>query len=178
MVGSLTLHKGGGSRSFMTMIMTIWWPSSGVWIYQIVTGVTSVVGVPSTHLVLFWFDQAFQCSFSFQLTNFPVYSRLQQSTEGTTADAQENRSGSHCQGRWGSVRVTSDVWSWCWGGDCASAAEIGCVLTTVVVETRKRRQGNSNGKGKLGWVMLIISFGAGLAYWCPGNTMPADTLAP
>ena len=32
--------------------MTIWWPRSGVWIYQIVTGVTSVVGVPSTHLVL------------------------------------------------------------------------------------------------------------------------------
>ena len=50
--GRLTLHKGGGSRSFMTMIMTIWWPWSGVWIYQIVTGVTSVVGVPSTtHLV-------------------------------------------------------------------------------------------------------------------------------
>ena len=49
--GRLTLHKGGGSRSFMTMIMTIWWPRSGVWIYQIVTGVTSVVGVPSTHLV-------------------------------------------------------------------------------------------------------------------------------
>ena len=39
--GQLTLHKGGGSRSFMTM--TIWWPRSGVWIYQIVTGVTSVV---------------------------------------------------------------------------------------------------------------------------------------
>ena len=51
--GRLTLHKGGGSRSFMTMIMTIWWPRSGVWIYQIVTGVTSVVGVPSTHLVSF-----------------------------------------------------------------------------------------------------------------------------
>ena len=49
--GWLTLHKGGGSRSFMTMIMTIWWPRSGVWIYQVVTGVTSVVGVPSTHLV-------------------------------------------------------------------------------------------------------------------------------
>ena len=45
--GWLTLHKGGGSRSFMT----IWWPRSGVWIYQVVTGVTSVVGVPSTHLV-------------------------------------------------------------------------------------------------------------------------------
>ena len=49
--GRLTLHKGGGSRSFMTMTMTIWWPRSGVWIYQIVTGVTSVVCVPSTHLV-------------------------------------------------------------------------------------------------------------------------------
>ena len=47
--GRLTLHKGGGSRSSMTM--TIWWPRSGAWIYQIVTGVTSVVGVPLTHLV-------------------------------------------------------------------------------------------------------------------------------
>ena len=33
----------------------IWWPRSGVWIYQIVTGVTSVVGVPSTHLVDIWY---------------------------------------------------------------------------------------------------------------------------
>ena len=49
--GRLTLHKGVGSRSFMTMTMTIWWPRSGAWIYQVVTGVTSVVGVPSTHLV-------------------------------------------------------------------------------------------------------------------------------
>ena len=49
--GRLTLHKGGGSRSFMTMTMTIWWPRSGVWIYQIVTGVTSVVGAPA-YLVL------------------------------------------------------------------------------------------------------------------------------
>ena len=49
--GWLTLHKGGGSRLFMTMTITIWWPRSGVWIYQIVTGVTSVVGVPPTHLV-------------------------------------------------------------------------------------------------------------------------------
>ena len=53
--GWLTLHKGGGSRSFMT----IWWPRSGVWIYQVVTGVTSVVGVPSTHLVLTWFVHFF-----------------------------------------------------------------------------------------------------------------------
>ena len=50
--GWLALHKGCGSRSFMTMTVTIWWLRSGVWIYQIVTGVTSVVGVPSTHLVL------------------------------------------------------------------------------------------------------------------------------
>ena len=51
--GRLTLHKGCGSRSFMTMNVTIWWLRSGLWhwIYQIVTGVTSVVGVPSTHLV-------------------------------------------------------------------------------------------------------------------------------
>ena len=47
--GRLTLHKGGGSRSFMTM--TISWPRSGVWIYQIVRGVTSVVGMLSTYLV-------------------------------------------------------------------------------------------------------------------------------
>ena len=33
------------------MILTIWWPRSDVRIYQIVTEVTSVVGVPSTHLV-------------------------------------------------------------------------------------------------------------------------------
>ena len=49
--GWLTLHKGVSSRSLMTMTMTIWWPRSGVWIYQIVTGMTSVVGVPSTRLV-------------------------------------------------------------------------------------------------------------------------------
>ena len=52
--GRLTLHKGCGSRSFITMTVTIWWLKSGVWIYQIVTGVTSVVGVPSTHLVVWW----------------------------------------------------------------------------------------------------------------------------
>ena len=38
------------SRS--NVILTIWWPRSGVRIYQIMTGVTSDVGVPSTHLVL------------------------------------------------------------------------------------------------------------------------------
>ena len=37
------------SRSYV--ILTIWWPRSGARIYQIMTGVTSVVGVPSTHLV-------------------------------------------------------------------------------------------------------------------------------
>ena len=40
-----------------------WWPRSGVRIYQIGTGVTSNVGVPSTHLVRFW-------SRSVDLTNF------------------------------------------------------------------------------------------------------------
>ena len=49
----LTLNKGGGSRSFMAV--TIWWPRSGVRIYQLVTGVTSDVSVPSTHLVDFIF---------------------------------------------------------------------------------------------------------------------------
>ena len=49
--GPLTLYKVGGCRSFMTMTVTIWWPRSGVRIYQIATGVTSVVGMPSTHLV-------------------------------------------------------------------------------------------------------------------------------
>ena len=47
--GRLTLNKGSVSRSFMTM--TIWWPRSGVRMYHIVTGVTSDVGVLSTHLV-------------------------------------------------------------------------------------------------------------------------------
>ena len=49
--GRLTLNKGGGSRSFMTLTVTIWWPRSGVRIYHIVTGMTSDVGVPSTRLV-------------------------------------------------------------------------------------------------------------------------------
>ena len=39
------------SRS--NVILTIWWPRSEVRIYQIVTGVISDVGVPSTHLVLY-----------------------------------------------------------------------------------------------------------------------------
>ena len=36
---------------FLRSDVTIWWPGSGVRICQIVTGVTSDVGVPSTHLV-------------------------------------------------------------------------------------------------------------------------------
>ena len=47
----LTLDTGGGSRSFITMAVTIWWLRSGVRICQIVTGVTSDVGVPLTHRV-------------------------------------------------------------------------------------------------------------------------------
>ena len=80
--GWLTLHKGGGSRSVMTMIMTIWWPRSGVWIYQEVTGVTSVVAVPSTHLV-FCRNGTASCitilkwpSFKTELTTFPYVNPL------------------------------------------------------------------------------------------------------
>ena len=49
--GRLTLNKGCGSRSFMTMTVTIWWPRSDVRICQRVTEVTSDVGVPLTHLI-------------------------------------------------------------------------------------------------------------------------------
>ena len=51
--GRLTLNKGGGSWSFVTMSVTIWWPRLGVRFCQIVTGVTSRlrVCVSSTHLV-------------------------------------------------------------------------------------------------------------------------------
>ena len=38
------------SRS--NVILTIWWPRSGVRIYQTVSGVASAVGVPLTHLVI------------------------------------------------------------------------------------------------------------------------------
>ena len=38
-------------RSYV--ILAIWWPRSGVRIYQIMTGVTSDVSVPSTHLVIY-----------------------------------------------------------------------------------------------------------------------------
>ena len=45
--GRLTLNTGGGSRSFMTTTVTIWWPRSDVRICQIITAVISDV----THLV-------------------------------------------------------------------------------------------------------------------------------
>ena len=51
MGGLIDIEQMGGSRSFITMTVTIWWPRSGVGIYQIVTWVTSDVGVLSTHLV-------------------------------------------------------------------------------------------------------------------------------
>ena len=71
----IDIEQRGGSRSFMTMTMTIWWPRLGVRIYQIVTGVTSDVGVLSTRLVIFnlliisceWISawlQQFQCLFT------------------------------------------------------------------------------------------------------------------
>ena len=49
------------SRSYV--ILTIWWPRSGVMIYQIVTGVTSDVGVPSTHLVTVFFSSTLSRDF-------------------------------------------------------------------------------------------------------------------
>ena len=48
----LTLNKGGGRRSFLTMTVTIWWPKSGVKIKQIETGVISDVSVRSTYLLV------------------------------------------------------------------------------------------------------------------------------
>ena len=51
MGGHLTWNERDVSRSFMTMTVTYglpWWDG---WMYHIVTGVTSDVGVPSTHLV-------------------------------------------------------------------------------------------------------------------------------
>ena len=49
--GRMTLNKGVGTRSLMTMTVTILWPRSGERIYQILSGVTSDVGMPSTRLV-------------------------------------------------------------------------------------------------------------------------------
>ena len=42
------------NKCWKTMTVTIWWPRSGVRIYQIVTRMTSDVDMPSTHLVRFW----------------------------------------------------------------------------------------------------------------------------
>ena len=52
MGGWLTWNERDVSQSFMTMTVTYgyqWW---GGWMYHIVTGVTSDVGVPSTYLVI------------------------------------------------------------------------------------------------------------------------------
>ena len=55
-------HEFLWSNFEIAVTMTIWWPRSGVWIYQIVTGVTSDVGVPSTHLVIFCNAHDYQLS--------------------------------------------------------------------------------------------------------------------
>ena len=60
--------------------MPIWWPRSGVWIYQIVTGVTSIVGVPSTHLVSF--TEIWLCALFRVFVRF-ASSRLYSSAHGT-----------------------------------------------------------------------------------------------
>ena len=49
--GLLTWHEIDVSQSFMTMSVTFVWPWWSGWIYRIVTGVTSDVGMPSTYLV-------------------------------------------------------------------------------------------------------------------------------
>ena len=50
------------SRS--NVILTIWWPRSGIRIYQIATGETSDVGVPSTLLVQKWnSSNCYQCEY-------------------------------------------------------------------------------------------------------------------
>ena len=49
--GQLAWNERDMSRPFMTMILTFIWPWWGGWTYQIATGVTSNVSVPSTYLV-------------------------------------------------------------------------------------------------------------------------------
>ena len=56
-------------RSYM--ILAIWWLRSGVRIYQIMTGVTSDVGVPSTHLVI-----SAMFKYNFMLHNLSSYSKI------------------------------------------------------------------------------------------------------
>ena len=52
MGGWLTWNERDVSRSFMTMTVTYGQPWWGGWMYHIVIGVTSDVGVPSTYLVM------------------------------------------------------------------------------------------------------------------------------
>ena len=49
--GWLTWNKKDVSRPLMTTILTLVLPWLGVWMYRIVTGVTSDVSMPSTYLV-------------------------------------------------------------------------------------------------------------------------------
>ena len=49
--GQLTWYKRDMSRPFMTVTLTFVGPWWGSWMYRIVTGLTSDVGVPSTYLV-------------------------------------------------------------------------------------------------------------------------------
>ena len=58
------------SRS--NVILTIWWPRSGITIYQIGTGLTSDVGVPSTHLVRFWSRSVHFTNFGCILTQWNI----------------------------------------------------------------------------------------------------------
>ena len=59
MGGWLTWNERDVSRSFMTMTVTYGKPWWGGWMYHIVTGVTSDVGVPSTYLVYWlWCDRS------------------------------------------------------------------------------------------------------------------------
>ena len=85
--GRLTLHKEGVSRSFMTMTLTIWWPMLGAWIYQLVNGVTSVVGVPSTHVIHLYNNLSLSWYKGVQLF-FPLKSVARKSFPAFPAHAQ------------------------------------------------------------------------------------------
>ena len=65
--GRLTLSKGDGSRSFMTMAVTFWWSSWGVSIYRIVTGWLQMSACrrlkPRSHLAVPWSRPMPTCSF-------------------------------------------------------------------------------------------------------------------
>ena len=65
MGGWLTWDQRDVSRSFMTMTVTYGYPWWGGWMYHIVIGLTSDVGVPSTYLVWLYFssiENYLQCS--------------------------------------------------------------------------------------------------------------------